>query len=395
MERKDADLFKKITDIATKNNEIIARIKSKTSDIVIGYKYSMTNAYNSKISNRDNISVYKIVEEKITKKVSDILASWCPKEELNKIKDFFNDKLDYTCNNLGDVVRLNIEMESVAKKYDIFDCTESALGVIKSFLTNLEILQAFLRELEKAFQDAPSSLDILNKTVNQLNENLKDVATGVVKVNEEEEKQRENKKEEEKKREIKKKERELLSKYPGYSLEKAKEEANNLLLKETMIVKHFSIILSWLGERQLKLIYKGTRDGFGAANFHQKCDNQGETLTVIRSKGSYIFGGYTPISWSSREAYASDKRTFIFTLINPHNIPPTKFANTNQNSIYDGSSYGPYFGPDLIIANQCNASTSSNSSFPNFFADTTGKSYNIFTGSQSFQVEEIEVFTVI
>ena len=29
------------------------------------------------------------------------------------------------------------------------------------------------------------------------------------------------------------------------------------------------------------LLFKGSRDGFKAENFHEKCDNKGPTLTLI------------------------------------------------------------------------------------------------------------------
>ena len=33
----------------------------------------------------------------------------------------------------------------------------------------------------------------------------------------------------------------------------------------------------------LKLIYRGSRDGFKAIDFHTKCDNQGPTISIIKS----------------------------------------------------------------------------------------------------------------
>ena len=45
------------------------------------------------------------------------------------------------------------------------------------------------------------------------------------------------------------------------------------------------------------LIFRGTDDGFEAEAFHKKCDNQGETLTIIKSGMGKIFGGYTDIPW--------------------------------------------------------------------------------------------------
>ena len=39
-------------------------------------------------------------------------------------------------------------------------------------------------------------------------------------------------------------------------------------------------------------------DGSAASTFHDKCDGKGPTVTIIKS-GSYIFGGYTDLSWQS------------------------------------------------------------------------------------------------
>jgi hypothetical protein len=41
------------------------------------------------------------------------------------------------------------------------------------------------------------------------------------------------------------------------------------------------------------LLYRGTRDGFGAVDFHTKCDDHSNTLTIVKANGSsYIFGGF-------------------------------------------------------------------------------------------------------
>ena len=37
-------------------------------------------------------------------------------------------------------------------------------------------------------------------------------------------------------------------------------------------------------------------NGFTPGAFHQRCDNKGPTVTIIRV-GKYIFGGYTSLSW--------------------------------------------------------------------------------------------------
>jgi hypothetical protein len=44
------------------------------------------------------------------------------------------------------------------------------------------------------------------------------------------------------------------------------------------------------------LLYRGTRDGFGFNDFHSKCDDHSNTLTILKANGtSYIFGGFASI----------------------------------------------------------------------------------------------------
>ena len=45
--------------------------------------------------------------------------------------------------------------------------------------------------------------------------------------------------------------------------------------------------------------WRAKTDGWAASTFHSNCDGKGPTVTIIRV-GSYIFGGYTDVSWSSK-----------------------------------------------------------------------------------------------
>jgi len=148
------------------------------------------------------------------------------------------------------------------------------------------------------------------------------------------------------------------------------------------------------------LIYKATRDGFGASDFHRCCDNQGPTMSVIQSKDSgYIFGGYTSVSWRSIGSYAPDNNgSFIFTLTNPHKIPPTKYSIKNvQYSIGDVNGCGPIFGGghDLHVCDNSQMTTGSYSNFPHSYNDTTNRGNATFTGSRNFQTSDIEVYRLV
>ena len=45
--------------------------------------------------------------------------------------------------------------------------------------------------------------------------------------------------------------------------------------------------------------WRAKTDGWAASTFHSNCDGKGPTVTLIKV-GSYIFGGYTDVSWSSK-----------------------------------------------------------------------------------------------
>ena len=159
----------------------------------------------------------------------------------------------------------------------------------------------------------------------------------------------------------------------------------------------------WCGTNHFELLYQGTRDGFGASDFHRACDNRGKTLTLIKNSSGHVFGGFASIPWTSSSG--EDKQapgSFIFTLTNMYGIQPTKLPLENENDSHAVcllNSYGPIWGNgrDIAVHSNCNQSSSSWSSFPESYNDTTGKGRSIFsssTGTCNFQVKEIEVFRV-
>ena len=180
------------------------------------------------------------------------------------------------------------------------------------------------------------------------------------------------------------------------------ENIDSIILKESKKNDELlSKLYEWIGNKKMKLIFRGTRDGMTGKNFHNKCDNQGPTITLIRNVKGYICGGYASISWTSEEGYHSAPDSFLFTLTNIHNIEPTKFPNKKDNNeVYHANNYGPVFGngndlginPDFINGGPW-------SSFPGTYQDILGKGRSIFTGDLNnnignFKLNEIEIFKV-
>jgi len=145
------------------------------------------------------------------------------------------------------------------------------------------------------------------------------------------------------------------------------------------------------------LLYRGSRDGFGAKEFHSKCDGHSNTLTIIKGKNCIepnavyttfgsgysanyqhlnsdkitIFGGFASVAWDSSSKCRTDSNSFIFGFKNNTNGPFKKKVNFSyvDYALSMEKSYGPTFGYDssgnfaLYIADNSNQNNSNSFSF--------------------------------
>ena len=154
-----------------------------------------------------------------------------------------------------------------------------------------------------------------------------------------------------------------------------------------------------LSGKQFKLLYRATRDGFDAKSFHAKCDNQPNTLTMIKTTKEYVFGGYAAVACDSTSGWKIDPHAFIFSLINATNRPQLIPIKTDgQQGVCCDAAYGPTFGNyDISIASDSNVSTASFSDLGKSYAFAlhpyaTVGAQSFLAGSCDFQTAEIEVF---
>ena len=52
-------------------------------------------------------------------------------------------------------------------------------------------------------------------------------------------------------------------------------------------------------EKNLKLCYRASVNGWASRTFHSLCDNKGPTVVLVKS-GQYVFGGYAAFSWGGK-----------------------------------------------------------------------------------------------
>ncbi|CAG8726659.1 21101_t:CDS:2, partial [Gigaspora rosea] len=72
-----------------------------------------------------------------------------------------------------------------------------------------------------------------------------------------------------------------------------------------------TIILSWIDKKdkdyytcitdpyKLKLLLRGSRDGFDVDTFHRLCDFQGPTIVILKTTKGDLIGGYNSVNWNS------------------------------------------------------------------------------------------------
>jgi hypothetical protein len=149
----------------------------------------------------------------------------------------------------------------------------------------------------------------------------------------------------------------------------------------------------WLPSHSFSMLYKATRDGFGPKDFHNACDNKGPSISIIRTKQGDLCGGYSPLPWSSDGDETTHPDLFLFTLSNPHKIPPTQFK------LKKGSPFGQLndaefhiaFGFGFLVRGRGLGTFEWNA----HYEDTTGKGEHLFTGRSLCPIEDIEVYRVI
>ncbi|XP_061186821.1 uncharacterized protein LOC133194940 [Saccostrea echinata] len=163
-------------------------------------------------------------------------------------------------------------------------------------------------------------------------------------------------------------------------------------------------LATWIGKTcHFRLLYKISRDGCSATTFHQKCDGQGPTVTVLYNTNNTIFGGYLSQSWNSNGAHIADTNAFLFRLqYNGSSYPhkaPVNGSYYNYAGYGDGN-YGPSFGGNTDLRTfQGNVSKSGNTFALSGYVQVqyytyNGQDTNSMTNN-NLSVTDLEVYLVV
>lgn len=145
------------------------------------------------------------------------------------------------------------------------------------------------------------------------------------------------------------------------------------------------------------LTYQASEHGYFANHFHLRCDAISNTLTIIKSKSGYIFGGFTSVPWDKSNTYKADPNAFIFSMVNPQNQPVKLNIKISSNAIYCGEYFGPTFGTGFDLCINDNGKNFSNLGFtyPARFTSSSSEFHTHLTESEHFAVYEIEIYQIL
>ena len=125
---------------------------------------------------------------------------------------------------------------------------------------------------------------------------------------------------------------------------------DSLIMNDSITIQS---LMAHLGDQKImRILWRGSRDGYGADKFHGRCDNKGKTLTVVQTTNGQVFGAFTDISWTSIKGYKSgSKQSFLFLVLEDKNTAIGKCRDTCCE-VYHYSGLGPGFG-GLAIYDNC------------------------------------------
>ena len=142
--------------------------------------------------------------------------------------------------------------------------------------------------------------------------------------------------------------------------------------------------------KSYNLVYKASKDGDKASDFHDKCDNINNNLSIVKTKKGKIFGGFTTQNWKQigQNNNKYDENAFVFSINNKkiYNIKDKDRAIYCRNDLalfFSGAS-------DIYIYNNCfqKRGGTTQSAY-----DYKGESYAL-NGESSFVLDDYEVYEV-
>ena len=168
-------------------------------------------------------------------------------------------------------------------------------------------------------------------------------------------------------------------------------------------VKKIKFILDHIKENDksfnfnnIKLLYRGSRNGDRTKTCHELCDNKQNILIIIKTDTGYIFGGYTKIGFKNSTTWRCirDNNSFLFSKTLKKIYPVIK--DKRVLSYDDDDSYGLCFCFSLCFRD--NFMNKNNNYFDDlikYHFNGLNYDYEMNGCVEKFYIKELEVFQLL
>ena len=153
------------------------------------------------------------------------------------------------------------------------------------------------------------------------------------------------------------------------------------------------VVVNKIGEKYpgstYKLLYKGSRDGDSANEFHSRCDDAEKTLVLVEDNYGNRFGGFTTQDWGGQYLQKKDDEAFVFSI----DKNKTYDVIPGQNAIGCYPNFGPvFFGCQIRIYD--NFLSKGGTTYKKGLNYYTTEDFELTNGNQNYGVKDIEVYEV-
>ena len=178
------------------------------------------------------------------------------------------------------------------------------------------------------------------------------------------------------------------------------------LIRESKIIKASSqaeTIENWLQEDgsagTMTLLYRSSRDGLSADEFHNKCDGNGDsdkdrTFVIIETMRGGIVGGYSNTPWSKNGGCNAADKAFLFALSGFDIMNPCKMKvkEDEEFAIHCDELYGPTFGGEEfdLCVEESSVQLDIGCAYQYLVAGLSAE----LIGRKDYEIKEMEVFQV-
>ena len=97
-------------------------------------------------------------------------------------------------------------------------------------------------------------------------------------------------------------------------------------------------------------VYRATKDGWSAMDFHAAVDGKGSAIVIATSMSGKVFGGYNPLGWMSTDDYGNSNSAFLWFRKGRGRTVKLPILPGGNTAVFDYETSGPNFGAsDLCI----------------------------------------------